>query len=209
MTEAAVFLPFFMLLLFGLIWSIQSSVQSERVQIAVRYSGLVSTEAAPYDGFSIFSLYNSAVNPSVPTTCTVPTSDALTDTGAFPGPAQPTFWSPLSGTVTSGCTRGSAIVSGGGLLTASVFSHTLANINANVSVPGPIQAGIGGAGAKTQVSAVQNFLDTPDLGTLMTCYAQLDSAVKQSLLNTAQNVSTPAAPLSDSIPSNPLSVGTC
>ncbi|HEV3141915.1 MAG TPA: hypothetical protein VGY57_15425, partial [Vicinamibacterales bacterium] len=172
MTEAAIFLPFFMLLLFGLIWAIQSSVQSERVQIAVRYSGLVSTETAPYDGYSIYALYNDAVNPSISTACTAPTSDALTDTGAFPGPAQPNFWSPISSSVTPSCTHGAAIMSGGGLLTASVFTHTSSNISANVSVPGPIQAAVGGVGAQTQLSASQNFLDTPDLGTLMTCYAQ-------------------------------------
>src|SRR5579872_2831353 len=48
MVESAIFMPLFLLILFGIIWAVQSSVQSERVQIAVRYGGFVSNEAAPY-----------------------------------------------------------------------------------------------------------------------------------------------------------------
>ena len=63
MIESAIFLPLFLLVLFGIIWAVQSSVQSERVQIAVRYDGFVSNEAAPYVGYSLYGLYLAAAAP--------------------------------------------------------------------------------------------------------------------------------------------------
>ncbi len=195
MIESAIFLPLFLLLLFGVIWAVQSSVQNERVQIAVRYSGLVSNEAAPYVGYSTYALYNAIRSPSVSTACTAPTSDALTNSNTFPGPTAPAFWSP-AGTTNGTCTKGTAVLSGGQLDSPVLFSQTSSNISTQVTVPGPMQ---GSLGSNTQtLTASENFFDTPDIGTLMSCYPELDTAVGASLQNTAQNAVTAPTPLPDS-----------
>lgn len=204
MIESAIFLPLFLLILFGIIWAVQSSVQSERVQIAVRYGGLVSNEAAPYVGYSLYGLYLAASAPAVTTTCSAPTTDALTNSGTFPGPTSPPFWSPESGQTQGSCTKGTAVLTGGNLSSSVVFLHTLSNITTQVQVPTPLQPTLNTA--NQALSASENFFDTPDLGTIMSCYSDLNSAVQQSLLRTAEGVVTPPTPIPDNNPVNALSV---
>ncbi len=201
MVEAAIFLPFFLLLLYGVIWAVQSSVQSERVQIAVRYSGLISNEAAPYVGYSLYGLYNAVLSPAVTTACTAPTADALTNSGTFPGPTSAPFWSPV-GTTTGSCSKNSATLSGGSLDSPFLFLQTTSNISANVTVPGPLVASLGAS--TSTLTATQNFIDTPDLPTLMSCYSELDTAVAQSIEGTALDVTSAPTPVPDSLPTNSL-----
>ena len=204
MIESAIFLPLFLLVMFGIIWAVQSSVQSERVQIAVRYGGFVSNEAAPYVGYSLYGLYLAAASPSVNTSCTAPTTDALTNSGTFPGPTAAPFWSPISGQTVASCTKGTAVLSGGGLSNSLLFLSTQSTITTQVQVPTPLQPTLNTA--KQQLSANENFFDTPDLGTLMKCYATLDSAVSQSLNDTTLNVVTPPSAIPDSNPTTALTV---
>ena len=209
MVEAAIFLPLTLFLLFGLIWAVQSGVQSERVQVAVRYSGFVSNLSSPYGGYSIYALYNQAASPSVSTGCSVPVGDALTNTGAFPGPASATFWSPIAGSASGTCTRGSTILSGGNLAGASVFLHTASAITANVPVPAALASALASTGNPTTITASQNVLETPDVGTLLKCYPVLQTTINASLTAAVQNAAVAPAALSDSVPSNPPSPGTC
>lgn len=205
MVESAIFLPLFLLILFGIIWAVQSSVQSERVQIAVRYGGLVSNEAAPYVGYSLYGLYTQVAAPTIANSCSAPTTDALTNTGTFPGPASNPFWSPESGQTNGTCSKGQAVLTGGELSNSIVFLQTTSSITTQVSVPTPLQSTLGTA--NQNLSATENFFDTPDLGTLLSCYTELDSAVKQSLADTPQGVTTPPTPLPDNNAVNPLIVG--
>jgi hypothetical protein len=204
MVESAIFLPLFLLILFGIIWAVQSSVQSERVQIAVRYGGLVSNEAAPYVGYSLYGLYLAAASPSVNTSCSYPTTDALTNSGAFPGPTSAPFWSPESGTTSGTCTKGTAVLTGGTLSSSIVFLSTTSNITTQVQVPTLLQPALNNA--NQSLSASENFFDTPDLGTLMKCYTDLNTAVSQTLNNTSLGVTAAPPPLPDSNPINPLAV---
>ncbi len=128
MVESAIFLPLFLLVLFGIIWAVQSSVQSERVQIAVRYGGLVSNEAAPYVGYSLYGLYVQAAAPAITNGCIAPTTDALTNSGTFPGPQSNTFWSPENGQTNGTCSKGQAVLTGGDLSNSIVFLQTTSNI---------------------------------------------------------------------------------
>ncbi|HEV3152333.1 MAG TPA: TadE family protein [Candidatus Baltobacteraceae bacterium] len=204
MVESAIFMPLFLLILFGIIWAVQSSVQSERVQIAVRYGGLVSNEAAPYVGYSLYGLYLAAASPAVNTSCSSPTTDALTDSGAFPGPTSAPFWSPEANKTSGSCTKGAAVLSGGNLSSSLVFLSTQSSITTQVLVPTLLQPTL--KTANQNLSASQTFFDTPDLGTLMKCYSDLDSAVTQSLTNATLNVTAAATPLPDNNPTTPLAV---
>ena len=206
MIESAIFLPVLLLLMFGIIWAVQSSVQSERVQIAVRYSGLVSNQAAPYVGYSLYDLYNAAASPSVSTNCSAPTIDALNNTGSFPGPAAQPFWQPIGGTTNGNCTKGTALLQGGSLSTPMLLMQTTSSVSTQVQIPSYLQATLGNS---QNLSAAQNFFDTPDLGTIMQCYGELRTAVAQSLADTSVGAVSAAAPLPDSNSTAPLAIGSC
>lgn len=203
LVETAVCLPLFLIVMFGIIWAVQSSVQSERVQMAVRFSGLVSNQASPYVDYSLYALYNAATAPGVSTGCIAPTSDALTNTGTFPGPAAPSFFSPINGSTSGTCQKGTAQLSGGALTTPVLFLQTTSNISTQVTVPtflAPVLAG------NTALSASENFFDTPDLGTIMQCYTSLRSAVTASLEDQAQGAIMASAPLPDVNPTSALTI---
>ncbi len=206
MVESAVFLPLFLLLVFGIIWAAQSGVQSERVQIAVRYSGLISNEAVPYQNYSLYALYTGAVAPATNTACSIPTSDALTNSGTFPGPQSAPFWQPLAGTTIGTCSKGTAVLQGGSLSSPLLFVQTLSTATTQVTVPGNLQ---GALGSNSTLYARENFFDTPDLPTIMNCFGELHTAVNASLSNVAQNAITAAAPIPDSNPTTALTISGC
>jgi hypothetical protein len=197
--ETAIFLPAFLLVLFGVIWTVQSSVISERAQIAVRFSGLVSDEANPYQQYSLGALYDGlpGIAPTEVYACVTPGPDALTNdptNGTFPGPRSPSFFQP-TGAVSGTCTPGPTHLSGGTMASPMLFVHTQSTVTTAVSVPSYLQSALG---ANQHLSATQNFFDGPNVQTILTCYAELGTAVEQSLQHTALNVSSPATPLPDS-----------
>lgn len=196
--ETAVFLPVFLIVLFGVIWAVQSSVLSERAQIAVRFSGIISDEANPYRQYSLGALYDGLPNQAAAEVyaCATPGPDALENDpadGTFPGPISVPFFQP-SGTVNGACTPGAAHLSGGNLTSPILFVHTQSTVSTSVAVPSFIQSTLG---SNQNLSATQNFIDGPDVQTLLTCYSELGTAVEQSLEHTTLNVSTAATPLPD------------
>jgi len=206
MIESAVFLPLFLLLLFGIIWAAQSGVQSERVQIAVRYSGLISNQAVPYQNYSLYALYIGAAAPATNTACSIPTSDALTNSGTFPGPQSATFWQPVVGSTKGTCSKGTVVLQGGNLTSSLLFIHTLSTSTTQVTVPGNLQAALG---PNSTLYASENFFDTPDLPTMMNCFSDLHTAVNASLSNVAQNAIAAAAPIPDNNPTTTLTITGC
>ncbi|HEY9086294.1 MAG TPA: TadE/TadG family type IV pilus assembly protein [Candidatus Tyrphobacter sp.] len=209
--ETAVFLPLFLLVLFGVIWTVQSSVLSERAQIAVRFSGLVSDEANPYKQYSLGALYDGLPDVAgVETyTCVAPTPDALQNDpthGYFPGPKSPSFFQPTA-TTTGTCTPGSTHLSGGSMSTPLLFVHTQSNIATGVTVPGYLQSALG---ATQNLTASQNFFDGPDVRTIVNCYSDLGTAAEQSLEHEAVNATGAATPLPDMPNTTPLALsGSC
>jgi hypothetical protein len=207
--ETAVFLPAFLLVLFGVIWTVQSSVLSERAQIAVRFSGLVSDEANPYKQYSLGALYDGLpdVAGAETYTCVAPTPDALQNdpsNGYFPGPKSPPFFQP-SGTTSGTCTPGATHLSGGTMSSPMLFVHTQSNITTGVTVPGYLQSLLG---TTQHLTASQNFFDGPDVRTILNCYSDLGSAVERSLEREAINASSAPTPLPDSPNTATLSLAT-
>jgi hypothetical protein len=207
--ESVIFIPFFLLVLFGLMWIVSISVINERAQIAVRYSGLISNEASPYSGYSLYSIYNNVgqYSQGIPTTCVTPGPDAFSNnpaSGAFPGPVAGQFWQPDS-SPTGQCTPGPAAISGGGLTTPMLLLHTDASVQAVKTPPLYVQPA---AGSLSTMSADMNFINTPDIGTLMTCYQELHDDVSASLVGETQSTGSTGAtmPLPDNNPTTPLAI---
>ena len=194
-TETAVFLPLFLLLLYGLIWLAQVSVLNERAQTAVRYSGLISNEASPFNGYSLYAIYNNVGTyaQSESTTCATPPPDAFTNDPtrqAFPGPLAAKFWSPDSGSVTSSCTASRVQLSDGVLSAPMLLLSTNSNISAIKTYAFPARPGQTGS---TTLSAQSNFFNTPDIASIMQCYQQLHTYVSASLVGETQGSAIPTA----------------
>jgi hypothetical protein len=176
MIETAIFLPLFLLVMYGVWWVIQTTVLSERAQVAVRYSALVSNQADPYEQFSLYELYkNAGALQPVSATCIAPDNSAFTNSGAFPGPVTPSFWQPTS--TTGLCTPATSSISGAG---ANVlFRSTQATVSATQAVPPLVSAAIGGN--TDTVQAQETFVNTPDITTVMNCFPTFTSAITDSL----------------------------
>jgi hypothetical protein len=203
--ETAIILPVFLLVLYGVLWAVQAGVVNERVQMAVRYSGLVSNETMPYMQYSMYALYDNLEGIKSPptTSCQAPTTDALLNNGQFPGPQTLPFWNP-AGPTKGTCASGEQSVRGGGLPQPQIFTHTLSTITSSSPIQGLLAPVMG---PLQNVSAQQNYLDAPPLGTVFKCYQELDDAVSQSLQHGPP--SYPVAgliPLPSILPTAPLSV---
>jgi|SRR5579884_1168246 len=208
--ESVIFLPLFLLVLFGIIWIVQVSVLSERAQIAVRYSGLISNESSPYTRYSIYAVYNNvgALQQSTPTTCATPGTDALLNdnsSGAFPGPKSAPFWWPDNSAASGTCTAGSAPITGGTLTSPLLLTHSMASVSTTKSIPLYIQGSIG---SYSTLTATQNFINTPDIATTFRCYPDLQAAVSASLSGEVSGQGAGMTlPLPDTNPTTPLPLG--
>lgn len=212
--ETAIFLPLFLLILFGVIWTVQSSVMSERSQIAVRFSGLISDEADPYQQYSLGALYDGlpGIASSEVYACASPGPDALENNPAdstFPGPESPSFFQPLANTTLGSCSQGPTHLSGGDMTTPMLFVHTQSDISTEVSVPGFLQSTLG---SLTQtLTAEQNYFDGPDVQTLLTCYDDgetddLGTVIMESLTHYTLDASAAPTPLPDTPNESPLAL---
>lgn len=214
LTETAAFLPLFLLLLFGMMWVIQFSVVNERAQISVRYSGLISNEASPYDGYSLYAIYNNigGLSQSATTTCATPPPDAFTNdpsNGAFPGPTSQPFWQPDQAS-TGTCSTGRIELTGNSLLVPALLVNTYSTVTASKRVTDSLPAAIQGLQNNT-LNATQNFFNTPDIASLIQCYPQLQSALSASLVaeTSASQATAATAPLGAITPVTNLSLTAC
>ncbi len=203
------FLPLFLLVLFGIIWIVQISVLNERAQIAVRYSGLISNESSPYTAYSIYAVYNNvgALAQPSPSACATPGTDALMNdnsNNAFPGPKSQPFWWPDGPNSTGACTAGAAALRGGSLTTPLLLTHTAATIATTKAIPLYIQ---GATGPFSNLGASQNFINTPDIATVFRCYPELKAATSASLVGEpASTGSGMTLPLPNTNPTTPLAL---
>jgi hypothetical protein len=209
LTETALVLPMFLLVLFGIEWSIQTGVIAERAQLAVRFSGLVSDQASQYTNYSLFSYYNSSPIYAAGLQCTNPTDNVLYQAGTLAtgpqytsGTVTPPFFYPAQPSV-PGCIPGVAVLSGGSLVTPLVFIHTLSQITSYTQAQSVLQSTLPGF---TSVLAQQNYLETPDVPHLLACYPELQTALPQSLDHTVLNVTAAATPIPQSAFTTPLTV---
>jgi hypothetical protein len=190
--ETAIFLPLFLLILFGIIWIVQSSVMNERLQFAVRYSGLISNTASPYSAWSLYSLYEDTLYPGstqATRTCYTPAPGVLVNASPFPGPQSAPFWQPSS-VGTPACKPGhftDAQISD----EPPVFNMMTSSIGAQAAVPSYLNL----VPPTTTLTAQETFLGAPDFVLMFTCYSQLGQSISNSLGNqTAGGVSSAVAP---------------
>jgi hypothetical protein len=201
--ETVVFLPLFLLALFGMIWMVQVAVQYERVESAVRYAGLISQQVNPYEDYSLYSLYTQLNAPAMPTmTCASPSTDTLTDaaptyTSSQTLTASPPFWSPSSSQ--AGCASYGLIglKAGTGLSQDVILSQQQPSMASTVSAVGTI-----GLSSSTPIASAY-FFRPIGIDTILACYPTLDTQVTNSL-RYAADTSTPTQPVALSNSVTPL-----
>jgi len=215
LTETAIFLPVFLLLLFGMMWIVQFSVLNERAQIAVRYSGLVSNESSPYDGFSLYAIYNNVGGHSqaATTTCATPPPDAFINdpsNGAFPGPTSQPFWQPDAGQTSGTCNAGRVEITDPSLTVPMLLVNTLSTATTQKTTTTNLPSAISNLHVKV-LSATQNFVNTPDIASIMQCYPELSSAANNSLVGEVAAGGNPTwtLPLGASTSTTPLTIKSC
>ncbi len=205
--ETAIFLPVALLTLFTVIWASQYGVMSVRVQSSLRYSGLVSNQVDPFQSYSMYALYNSlgaySTNSPIPTsTCDAPTTDALTNSGTYPGPTSAPYWlaTPAAPTVNCSNTNSQTAMFTNGVTQTVVALSNVPSVTAATKVPGYLTK-IGLMGATQPTTATLNFLKPADMLTLMTCHSGMQQVIGASLAPTPPpgNPSNPTA-LSEPIP---------
>lgn len=196
LTETAVFMPLFLLVLFGLLWVVQFSVVNERAQIAVRYSGLISNESSPYQNYSLYAVYanvGAVSQGSSPAPCVTPPADAFSNdpaNGAFPGPVSQPFWVPES-PPTGSCGITHALVSTS-MSVPMLLSSTSSSVTVQKQILLTMPSNLGGLQSVT-MNAQQNFFDTPDVGSLMKCFPDIGSDVSATLSGEQSPSLLPAA----------------
>lgn len=201
--ETALVLPMCLLVLFGILWSIQTEVVAERTQLAVRFSGLVSDQASQYTSYSIFAVYNASLAPAL--SCTEPTDDVLEQDGTYAsGITRDTFFWPYKQS-SPACSSSVVVLTGGSLVTPLVFIQTLSQITSYTQTKSALQQALP---AITSVFAQQNYLETPDVPHLLDCYPEVDAAVPASLNHAYLGETGPATPLPADPGTSPLTVNT-
>jgi Flp pilus assembly protein TadG len=209
--ETALFLPLALLTLFAVIWASQYAVMSERVQSAVRYSGLVSNQLNPYTQYSFYVLYNSlgamSSNSPIPVqTCNNPTTDALTNSGSYPGPSSAPFWLATPAAPTVSCSSAPAVFNVGMNQTSLGLSNTPV-VQAAAIVPAylanAMKFGAVIPNGTLPADATLNFIKPADMRTLMTCHPGFQSTIASSLAPppATMNPSTTPAALPQPLPS--------
>lgn len=195
--ETVIFLPVFLIILFGVVWVVQSSVVNERLQFAVRYSGLISNQTSPFTQYSLYSLYENVEHSgSIPTgpQCFAPAVGVLTNSAPFPGPTSPPFWQPYS-TGTPACAPGFITMSGGAFEEPAVFNETVSQISATTKVPSYLTLGPNPLSTYQNMSATQKFFSPPDMATMLKCYSSISLQALQSFEASGGSTSTAPAML--------------
>ncbi len=178
LVETAIFVPIATFVLFAVIWTMQLGTLDERTQIAVRYSGLISQVADPYDDYSLYATYNNLTNTNyqktAPVGCVAPTTDALSNNNAsnvFPGPVSGPFWWNTTGSphdvATPACNYSNAhsIISATNQKEIVLYSEP--QMSVTIPVPSFLQAALG---TTSGVSATTNFFKPPNVNVIMNCY---------------------------------------
>jgi len=186
--ETTLVIPLFVLAFFALLWAMRDSSLSERVQLGVRYTGMIQSLADPYASFSLYTTYATIDNnsPAAAQPCYAGSQTTVTQGHA-------SFWQPSTMTSTLPSCALSIIDKPEQYSMPILLRNNYATLSAGLNVDGLQSAVLGTA---TQVKAAQNFFRSPDVGTLLLC-SQLGGAVKVSLeaLNDTTTSTHAAAPL--------------
>ncbi|HTA38996.1 MAG TPA: TadE family protein [Candidatus Acidoferrales bacterium] len=220
--ETAIFLPLALLTLFAVIWAAQYGLASERVQSAIRYSGLVGNQINPYTENSMYVLYNSlgatSTNSPIPMqTCNPPNADALSNNnvsssaapGGYPGPVNGPFWqaSPAPPTMTCANAQTQTAAFSAGMNQTALALSNRPQISTGTIVPTYLQSILGTTSTTT---ASLNFMKPAGMAVILSCHPQLQTAIAASLAPTPPPSSpTVPAALAEPIPAQPVIPVTC
>jgi len=173
--ETAIMMPLFLMGFFGLIWAMKDASLAARVQLAVRYGGMVDSMQQPYVAYSLYNLYATIDNVVPAANATCYSGDASLLSSGYH-----TFWLPSSSALVTPCASKIVIISSPETYTQPVIlRNNYASIAATAPVSGAISAALGGA-TTTTVRAAENFFRPPDVGTLLVC-TTLGPVIKISL----------------------------
>ena len=190
--ETAIALPVFLLVMFGVIWALQTGVLGERVEMVARYGGMVSAEISPYQQYSLYAAYAAAAGSPLSTTCPTPPPALLENGAPLAAPAMATlpFWQPSQNSGTATATCGKTLAGGAGLSAPMLLGRARIQVNAATDVPAMLQPI---TGAQASRGAVLNAFQSPDMATLVGCYGELQTAFERSV-NPQSDPSPPTPP---------------
>jgi hypothetical protein len=219
--ETMLFLPMFLLALFGMIWAVQAGVQYERAESAVRYAGLISQQANPYADYSFYAMYTQLGSTTIPTVaCVVPLTDPLSDAAPTYNSAHTTtasspFWTPTGGTSPGpGCSAPNpasivGIQAGTGLTQDLLLTQQNPYVSSSVNVPPALRSALG---SLSSTQANERFFRPVGIEIVLGCYATLNTQINASLNYTTDTSSPNTAPpqLSSTItPITPAAAASC
>jgi len=209
--ETAIAVPLFLLSMFGLLWSMHAGVLSERSQLAVRYSGLISLVNNPYIDHSLYALYGNLNGaPGVASSnCEHPKAE-ISNNQDFLGTGihGAVFWQAQS-LPTSTCTGSPRTLINSSTMTRPLVLHAnVASIESSLAMPAYIKS-FNSSAAPGTAGAAGNFFKAAQIGALMRCYPDLLTAASVSLqpANDPSPQTLPPAPIVGSS-STPLSAST-
>lgn len=204
--ETIVFLPMFLLSLFGIIWAVQVAVQYERVESAVRYAGIVSQHVNPYTDYSLYSLYTQVGSASMPTiTCVAPLTTPLSDAAptyisAYLNTTSNPFWQPYSAVPTCPSASVTGIPAGHDFNVDAMFIVEQPGITSTISAPSFLKPVLG---TLTSATAQAYFIRQPGVNVIIACYASLNTKIQYSLNYVSDgNDASPPVALPSTVPPN-------
>ncbi|MBC5821693.1 MAG: hypothetical protein GIX01_06910 [Candidatus Eremiobacteraeota bacterium] len=190
--ETALFMPLFLLGLFGVMLAAKEGALSERVQLGIRYGGVVSSLQQPYLSYSLYSLYSTIDgSPSNnPNTCAGVTSSANSSLTV----GRASFWQPITGSIVPTCSGSISLVTGKSQ--NMLLENSFIGLTAQAPAGGYLSANVLGGSTYETGAAAENFIRSPDSGSLAAC-TPVGDTIKASLegaedsTTSSDTVSTP------------------
>jgi hypothetical protein len=203
--ETAISMPLFLIGLFGVMWAMKEASMSARVQLAVRYGGMVAQLSQPYDSFSLYSLYATIDNhqPASATACFNGDASQLTTNYApywLPAP------SPAPAPIVSPCASSIVLINAPEAYSQPIIlRNDYSSIQASVPVSGFLSTAALHGVTATTIRGAQNFFRSPDVGTVLSC-TELGAQIKLSLEGQTDTTTAPAsaAAVSPSVVMTPM-----
>lgn len=147
--ETAMVLPIIIALLFAIIYFSNLGTVDQRVQIAIRYGGLVGFTNSGY--FSSANIYTAGNSPGG-NNCPAPPMGILTNSSPFPGPSSAPFFNPSAGgTSTANCNATAVNFKGGAsFLAAGFVANAVESMSVQSDVPPYLNSLFGSFGTVSQ-----------------------------------------------------------
>jgi Flp pilus assembly protein TadG len=169
--ETAIFMPIFLLALFGMFLAVTQGAMIERVQLGVRYGGLISGIQNPYTSTSLYAMYATLDGSD-------PASNSCAGVGAntlLLTQNRHTFWQPVAGSVSTTCWQSRPIVFAGSynpLYTQSynfLYHENFVTLAAQTPVSSFLTKGALAGATSVGTFGAENFTTSATLGDVLNC----------------------------------------